>query len=51
MDYFNNIFTTFLALESGLWRDQKALRFHQKYLNFCSEDEQKSYSMEQHVAE
>ncbi len=43
MDYFN-VLTTFLALEHiscvvGL----KALWFHQKYLNLCSEDEWRSY--------
>ncbi len=34
MDYFNDVFTTFL----GPWKGQKARRFHQKYLNLCSED-------------
>ncbi len=24
---------------------QRALRFHQKYLNLCSEDEQRSYGL------
>ncbi len=26
-----------------LWEGQKALRFHQKHLNLCSEDERRSY--------
>ncbi len=26
-----------------LWEDQRALRYHQKYLNLCSEDERRSY--------
>jgi len=28
-----------------------ALRFHQKYLHLCSEDERKSYRLEQHEGE
>ncbi len=42
MDYFNNVLTTFLGLEQGS-SGQKALRFHQKFLNLCSEDERRSY--------
>ncbi len=43
MDYFNNVLTTFLDLEWVSWllsmKGQKAaLRFHQKYINLCSED-------------
>ncbi len=33
-----NISVVLLSMEC-----QKALRFHQKYLNLCSEDEQRSY--------
>ncbi len=33
-----NISVALLSME-----DQKALGFHQKYLNLCSEDEQRSY--------
>jgi len=39
MDYFNNVFTTFLGLESGNnvgVNGEKALGFHQKYLKLCS---------------
>ncbi len=45
MDYVNDVLTTFLGLELALlsMKGQKALRFHQKYLNLCSEDEQRSY--------
>ncbi len=42
MDYFNDVLTTFLGLERGsslAMEDQKALGFHQKYLNLCYEDE------------
>ncbi len=46
MDYFNDVLTTFLGLEHIIWvasmEGWKALRFHQKYLNLCSEDERRS---------
>ncbi len=42
MDYFNNVLTTFMGLEQGS-SGQKALRFHQTFLNLCSEDERMSY--------
>ncbi len=46
MDYFINVFITFLGLEHvssvAVCRVRK-LWFHQKYLNLCSEDEQRSY--------
>jgi len=34
-----------MKLPSNLWRSETALRFHQKYLNMCSEDEKKSYGV------
>ncbi len=47
MDYFNDVLTTFLNLECGCcitsYACQNALGFYQKYLNLCSEDEQRSY--------
>ncbi len=47
MDYFNDVLTTFLGLARGscvlYMQGQKALGFHQKYLNLCSENEQGSY--------
>ncbi len=46
IDYFKDVLTTILGLEVGSCVDvegQKALGFHQKYLNLCSEDEQWSY--------
>ncbi len=47
MDYFNKILTTFLSLDGvrilAVYRGQKALGSHQKYLNLCSEDERRSY--------
>ncbi len=47
MDFFTNVLTTFLGLERSVvllsMQGQKALVFHQKYLNFCSKDEQRSY--------
>ncbi len=36
-----NISVVLLSMEG-----QRALRFHQKYLNLCSEDEQRSYRFE-----
>ncbi len=45
MDYFNDVRTTFLALNVVVallsMQGQKALGFHQKYLNLCSEDERR----------
>jgi hypothetical protein len=47
MDYFNDVFTTFLGLESGnniaVTGGQKGLRFHKKYLHLCSKNERRSY--------
>ncbi len=48
MDYFNNVLTTFLGLERvssvAIYEScQKALGFHQKYLNLHSKDEGRSY--------
>ncbi len=48
MDYFNNVLTMFLDLDRGNYmavsgESQRALRINQKYLIFCSEDEQRSY--------
>ncbi len=47
MDYFNDVLLPFWALNVSVallsMQGQKALRFHQKYLNLCSEDEQRSY--------
>ncbi len=40
MDYFNDVLTTFWALKVVVAlsiQGQKALGFHQKYLNLCSE--------------
>ncbi len=49
MDYFNNVLTTFLgllvALLSMQGQNQKALGFLKKYLNLCSEDERRFYSV------
>ncbi len=51
MDYFTDLLATFLDLGTVqlcccLWEGQRALRFHQKYLNLCSEDERMSYGFE-----
>ncbi len=48
MDYFNDILTTFMCRDCGSavslsMEGQRALTFHHKYLNLCSEDEQRSY--------
>ncbi len=48
MDYFNDVLTMFLGLEHVSYvavyaGSQKALRFHKKYFNLCSEDERRSY--------
>jgi len=54
LDYFNDVFNNFSRLASfnfsrTLWslvcRSDPALRFHQKYLNLCSEDERGSYGV------
>ncbi len=45
MDYFNDVLTTFWALNVVVallfMQGQKAPGFHKKYLNFCSEDEER----------
>ncbi len=45
MDYYNNVLTIFLALTMVIQllsiQGQKTLGFHQKYLNFCYNDEQR----------
>ncbi len=49
IDYFNDVLTTFLGFEHFSCFavcDQKALRFYQKYLNLCSEDERRPYRFE-----
>ncbi len=55
MDYFNNALTTFLGLEHSSellsMEGQKALGFHQKYLNLYSKDERRSYGLEWHEGE
>ncbi len=46
MDYFNDVFTTFLSLGRvrilaviiAVYQVQRALKIHPKYLNLCSED-------------
>ncbi len=47
MDYFNDVFATFLSLDRGrlccLSEGQRALGIHQKYLNLCFEDERSFY--------
>ncbi len=48
MDYFTDILNNFLdlgtlQLRCCLWENQRAIRFHKKYLNLCSEDEWRSY--------
>ncbi len=49
MDYFNDVLTAFLCFERGSSlpllsiEGQRALEFHQKYLNLCFEDEQRFY--------
>ncbi len=32
--------------KNGLWEGQIALRFYQKYLNLCSEDERRFYGFD-----
>ncbi len=44
MDCFNDVLSTLNVLVALLsTQGQKALGFHQKYLNLCSEDERRSY--------
>ncbi len=47
MDYFVDHLGTFLDLDLvralAVWEGLRDLRFHQNYLNLCSEDEQRSY--------
>ncbi len=47
MDYFNEVLTTFLGLESGsyiaIYAGSVSSRISPKYLNLSSEDEQRSY--------
>ncbi len=45
MDYFIDVLTTFLDLERG------SCLYFRKYLNLCSEDEQRSYGLERHEGE
>ncbi len=44
MDYFNDVLAMFPSIDGvsilAVYESQKA---HQKYLNFCSEDERRSY--------
>ncbi len=46
MDYCNDVLDAFLGLERAgcvaVYRGQRTLRFHQKYLNLCSEEERRS---------
>ncbi len=44
MDYFNDVLAMFPSIDGVLavYESQKA---HQKYLNFCSEDERRSYGV------
>ncbi len=48
MGYFNDVLTTSLRTLNVVvslvsLQGKKALRFHKKYINLCSEDEQMSY--------
>ncbi len=43
MDCFTDVLATFRGSNLAVYEGQRALRFHQKYLNLCSEDEQRSY--------
>ncbi len=46
MDYFTDVLATFLDLDRGNYiamEGQRDLGIHLKYLNLCSEDEQRSY--------
>jgi len=53
LDYFNNAINNFSRPASSIpqeayglvCRSDPALRFHQKYLNSCSEDEWRSYGI------
>ncbi len=46
MDYFKDVLYL-SSLDRGsilaVWKKQRALEIHQKYLNLCSEDERRSY--------
>ncbi len=46
MDYFKDVLYL-SGLDRGsilaVWKKQRALGIHQKYLNLCSEDERRSY--------
>ncbi len=50
MDYFNEVLTTFWALNMSVallsMQGQKAPEFHKTYLILCFEDEQRSYELE-----
>ncbi len=50
MDYFTDVLAMFLDLDRvrilAVYEGQRALRFHQKYHNVCSEDERRSYVFE-----
>ncbi len=47
MDYFTDVLSMFLDLDHvrtlAILEGLRAVRFHQKYLNLCSEDERRSY--------
>ncbi len=38
-DYFTDVLATFLGLDLRSTEGQRALRFYQKHLNLCFEDE------------
>ncbi len=57
MDYFDDVFHTFLCLDSGIYlavnvtwqsmgQSQTSPGFHQKYLKLCSEHKQSFYGFE-----
>ncbi len=52
MDYFNDVLLPFWVLNESVallsMQGQKALGFHQKYLNLCSKDEQSLMGLEWH---
>ena len=55
MDVLRSLYELFEASKFQLYRlsmeGQKALRFYQKDLHLCSEDERKSYGLERHEGE